>query len=93
MNLEDANILKTLKGAPPYVGGDFNCAMNYITTLKGGPKYVGGDFLCFRNCLTSLKGLPKMCGGEVEYYDNDIPDGFEAVGYKVTVKVLKEKTR
>ena len=66
---------------------------NLLKTLKGAPAYVGGDFLCFRNCLTSLKGLPKMCGGEVEYYDNNIPDGFEAVDYKVTVKVLKEKTR
>ena len=67
--------------------------MNYITTLKGGPKYVGGDFLCFRNCLTSLKGLPKVCGGTVEFYDNDITDDYEAINNKVTVKVLKEKTR
>ena len=39
--------LKTLKGTPEKVGGDFICSMCYsLTNLKGSPKEVGGDFYC-----------------------------------------------
>ena len=53
--------LKSLEGAPKWVGGYFNCSgCKNITSLEGSPKKVGSDFYCsFCNKLESLKGSPK----------------------------------
>lgn len=34
--------IKSLKGAPNYVGGHFTCANTKITSLIGAPIHVGG---------------------------------------------------
>ena len=53
----DCKSLKSLKGAPEFVGRNFDCAYCYsLESLKGAPKEVGGSFNCgeCRN-LKSLK--------------------------------------
>lgn len=62
--------LKTLEGAPEYIGGDFDCSGNKLTTLAGGPKRVGGKMECVGNLLTSLEGGPKYVGGPIYCMNN-----------------------
>ena len=52
------NKLRSLKGSPRIVGGDFNCSRNKLTTLVDGPEQVGAYYLCEHNQLTSLQGTP-----------------------------------
>ena len=62
--------LKSLKGAPQIVDGDFFCVNNRLTSLEGAPKEVGGDFWCNYNRLTSLKGAPQIVGKNFKCYGN-----------------------
>lgn len=62
-NIQSAG-LKSLKGAPRKVDGDFKCSLNNeLTSLKGAPQEVGGHFNCLQNALTSLEGAPKRIKG------------------------------
>ena len=62
--------LKSLKGAPQIVDGDFFCVNNRLTSLEGAPRKVGGDFWCNYNRLTSLKGAPEIVGKNFKCYGN-----------------------
>jgi hypothetical protein len=66
------NKLKTLKGAPEFVGGDFNCSNNQLKNLKYAPTEVGGSFSCHDNVLISLKGCPKHIHGNLNAFLNQI---------------------
>lgn len=57
--------LRTLRGCPSFVRGDFRCIDNKLTNLIGGPEEVDGDYRCFKNPLTSLEGLPKIIRGSI----------------------------
>lgn len=52
--------LKSLKGAPHTVNGDFNCSWNDLTTLQHAPTTLGAgaSFGCSHNKLTSLAHAP-----------------------------------
>lgn len=52
--------LKSLKGAPHTVMGDFDCSMNALTSLAHAPKTIGSgaQFRCDGNKLTSLAHVP-----------------------------------
>ena len=54
--------LKTLKGAPKYVDGIFDCSTCLqLVSLEGGPQYCK-KFQCLHcRSLANLKGAPKMC--------------------------------
>jgi hypothetical protein len=54
--------LKSLKGSPVDVHGDFDCSNNELTSLEGCPETIRKDFNCGSNKLTSLKGCPKVIG-------------------------------
>ena len=58
--------LKSLKGAPKVVKGDFWCSVNRLKSLEGAPEYVGGSFDCHYNQLKSLEGAPKEVGGSFD---------------------------
>ena len=66
------NQLKTLKGAPEFVGGDFNCSNNQLKSLKYAPKEVGGSFSCHDNVLTSLYGSPRHVKGNFNAFLNEL---------------------
>jgi hypothetical protein len=67
------NRLKSLKGSPYYVGGDFECNKNtYLKSLEFGPKEVLGSFDAQQSGLTSLKGSPDKVGLDFSVYDNKI---------------------
>ena len=60
--------LKSLKGCPKEVGGNFDCTFcSELASLEGAPEKIGGNFDC-RECanLKLLKGAPKEVGG---YFD------------------------
>jgi hypothetical protein len=58
------NNLTSLKNAPSFVGGSFNCSYNKkLTDLKFAPISIGGGFSAFSCGLTSLKGFPKIVKG------------------------------
>ena len=63
LNVNNCRSLKSLKGAPEYVGeGGVCCIECYsLETLEGAPKTVLGDFHC-DDCpnLKSLKGAPEV---------------------------------
>jgi hypothetical protein len=83
-----SNKLKSLRGCPKWIGGDFYCYQNiFLTSLEFGPEYVGGDFDCrgdhnFPGKLTSLEHLPTYIGGNINCKYNKIwsfkgiPDNF-----------------
>jgi len=52
--------LKSLKGAPHTVRGDFDCSMNALTSLQHAPRNMGpgASFQCDGNQLTSLAHAP-----------------------------------
>ena len=56
--------IKTLEGAPEWVGMDFSCdGCGNLTSLEGAPKWVGGEFDCsYCDSLKSLEGCPKKIG-------------------------------
>lgn len=64
--------LKTLKGAPKWVGGMFGCSANQLTSLVGSPEYVGKGFFVDSNKLTSLDGCPKEIGKDFNFDMNDV---------------------
>lgn len=52
--------LKSLRGAPHTVNGDFDCSYNALTTLQYAPTTIGANasFRCENNKLTSLAHAP-----------------------------------
>jgi hypothetical protein len=65
--------LKTLKGCPKIVKGEFYAGFNNLETLEGGPKEIHLGYYCHNNNgLTSLKWCPEIVGGDFECSGNDI---------------------
>ena len=70
------NNLKSLKGAPEYVAGDFDCSFNQIEDINDlTTTYIGGNFYCYGNNVTDddvrilkEKGIVQ---GEIYYKDTD----------------------
>ena len=53
--------LKTLKGFPVTVIGNFDCSHCHLETLEHGPKYVTGKYICSNNILKNIDGAPIKC--------------------------------
>ncbi len=68
------NKLKSLKGAPRVVEGNFDCSYNNnsLSSLKGAPEIVNGDFDCNQTGLITLEGAPKSVGGDFSCYANQL---------------------
>lgn len=64
--------LKTLKGCPTSVGGDFDCSGNGLTNLEFSPQSVDGDFTCEQSSITSLKGITQNIGGGLYCSNNEL---------------------
>ena len=64
--------LKTLKGAPKWVGGVFGCSSNELESLVNSPEYVGKGFFVDSNKLTSLDGCPKEIGKDFSFDFNEV---------------------
>jgi hypothetical protein len=71
-------LLKSLKGSPKIVGGDYDCSDCKLQSLEGGPKKVGGSFNCENNQLNSLAGGPESIGGEFILSYNNV-DSLEGI--------------
>ena len=92
--------LKSLEGAPEYVGGNVNCGFCVnLKNLEGAPKEVKGNFSCgYCSNLTSLKGAPSEVGGVLDCHACSITslegapkrvDGNFSCGYCPSLKSLK----
>ena len=58
--------IKSLKGSPKKVDGDFGCAYcSELTSLEGAPEEVYGNFVCTTcKSLTTLNGAPREVSGD-----------------------------
>lgn len=59
----NSSCLKTLRGTPSHIGGNFNINDNELTSLEYGPKHVGGSYFCQENDLITLFGAPDKIMG------------------------------
>ncbi len=66
------NNLKTLKGAPKFVGRDFDCSSNYLVSLEHGPKEVEGYFNASYNLLRTMLGAPEYLGSGINLSHNHL---------------------
>ena len=65
--------IKSLEGAPEWVGGRFCCNdCDNLTSLEGAPREVGKDFSCGHNKLTSLEGAPEKIGRDFNCAYNNL---------------------
>ena len=64
--------IKTLKGCPIYVSGDFLCENNLLNSLEGSPITIDGSFSCSNNRIKDLKGCPKEIGSDFACSNNEI---------------------
>lgn len=64
--------LKSLKGCPERIGGNFTCIFCELISLEGCPLYIDGSFRCAFNRLTSLKGCPIDIGESFVCSYNDL---------------------
>ena len=55
--------IRSLKGGPEYVGGNYVCMDCNLESLEGAPEKVGEDFTCIENYLRTLAGAPREVGG------------------------------
>lgn len=72
------NCLRSLEGAPEYVGGDFDCSFNQIENINDlTTTYIGGDFYCYGNNVTDedvrILKEKRIVQGEIYYKDSDDP--------------------
>lgn len=63
--------LKSLEGAPQYIGNGFSCSScKKLTSLKGLPSVINGDLDCTHcHSLKSLEGAPKKINGTFDVID------------------------
>lgn len=60
--------LKSLKGCPEKVTGDFDISRNQIGDLEHGPEYVGGSYVAESNKkLTTVFGFAKFIGSDAVF--------------------------
>jgi hypothetical protein len=85
-NDEDINAgsrnLKSLKGAPVKVIGNFYCYKNQLITLEGAPIEIGGSFACNDNQLTTLEYSPQIVG-ENYYCQNNRLSSIKGIQTKI----------
>lgn len=72
--------LRTLQGAPTWVGGSFFCGYNLLNDLAHAPGHVGVDFTCEGNLLKDLQHMPEFVGQAFWCYDNPLLslEGFDS---------------
>jgi hypothetical protein len=85
--------LKSLKGCPEILTGNFMCVNNSLTSLEGGPKEVGESYKVHQtgqSSLVSWKGVARKIGGKVIIDDiNSLPG--EKWGTKMWIRLWKER--
>ena len=66
--------IKSLRGCPQIVKGDFIAENIGIDSLIGGPLRVEGDFIVKRNEIKSFEGMPQYIGGLFNISNNELTD-------------------
>lgn len=101
INVDKCKNLKTLKGAPDVVYGNFYCmGCDSLESLEGAPNKVYGEFNCrYCDSLKSLKGAPEYVSGNFNCADCKNLESLEGIsdtiygdfdcGYCKSLKSLK----
>lgn len=66
--------IKSLKGCPKIVKGNFNAENIGITNLCGSPERVEGDFIVKKNSINTFEGMPLYIGGLFDVSNNRLTD-------------------
>ena len=81
-NCQSCPTLRTLKGAPKIVPGDFICHEGVLESLEGGPVSVGGDMWLFKNRLRSIEHAPREVGRYFKCHFNQLISHLEGAPEK-----------
>jgi len=87
------NRLKTLRGCPERVVGNFMCSNNLLHNLIGGPRIVEGDCFVNLNYIESLEGFPEKIGGMLVLGEDDRgwnPIRFKFADRDETISAIRE---
>lgn len=66
--------IKSLRGCPQFVGGDFKAENIGIDSLIGCPQRIEGDFIVMKNAIKSFEGMPQYIGGLFNISNNELTD-------------------
>ena len=77
INFRSFEDIKTLRGMPKIMYGNFNCVGVKLKSLIGAPEQIYGNFNIKNNDIESLVGCPKIIHGDFDISDNKIKSLFE----------------
>lgn len=66
--------IKSLRGCPYFVGGNFKAENIGIDSLVGCPQRIEGDFIVKKNAIKSFEGMPQYIGGLFDISNNELTD-------------------
>lgn len=66
--------IKSLRGCPKIVEGDFKAENIGIDSLVGCPQRIEGDFIVKKNAIKSFEGMPQYIGGLFNISNNELTD-------------------
>lgn len=66
--------IKSLKGCPRIVGGNFKAENIGINSLIGCPQRIEGDFIVKKNAIKSFEGMPQYIGKLFDISNNELTD-------------------
>ena len=66
--------LKSMKGFPKTIGGNFSCVNQKLTNLKDGPDIVNGSYCVNNNIINELTWTPTKVRGYLDFSNNQISD-------------------
>lgn len=66
--------IKSLKGCPRIVEGNFKAENIGINSLIGCPQIIEGDFIVKKNAIKSFEGMPQYIGGLFDISNNELTD-------------------
>lgn len=70
----DPHPIKSFKGCPKIVTGDFNAENIGIGSFYGCPITVNGDFIVKKNFIKTFEHMPKYIGGIFDVSNNELTD-------------------
>lgn len=66
--------IKSLRGCPQIVEGNFKAENIGIDSLVGCPQRIEGDFIVKKNAIKSFEGMPQYIGGLFDISNNELTD-------------------
>lgn len=78
------NHLRTLRGGPAKVKGDFNCSANRLVTLTGAPSEIGGKVIIIdEGWDDSCKLSDEQIEAYLNFLKHPMPEHIDETGHYV----------